>query len=78
MATALLKHPHPSVLPLRTLFFLAALTLALLLSATVNAEIYKYRDDDGRLIFVDDKDKIPSRYQEQKQPDTYILHFQVR
>ncbi len=43
------------------IFFACCISLAF--TATAGAEIYKYRDDSGRLIFVDDKDKIPTRFQ---------------
>jgi hypothetical protein len=38
--------------------------LLLLLPVDSKARIYKYRDADGRLTFVDDESKIPGRYQE--------------
>lgn len=42
-----------------------ALSMLLLIPASAFADIYKYRDESGRLIFVDDKDKIPARYHEE-------------
>jgi hypothetical protein len=44
------------------IFIVCCISLAF--SSTALAEIYSYRDDAGRLSFVDDKDKIPTRYQE--------------
>jgi len=42
------------------------LTILILLSApfTGSAEIYKYRDKDGRLNFVDEEHKIPAEYRD--------------
>lgn len=48
-------------LSIQSLFLLCILAL----SSTSTAGIYKYRDADGRLIFVDDENKIPAQYREE-------------
>ena len=47
--------------PTRILF---ACLLALSFAGSVSAEIFTYRDVNGRLVFVDDKDKIPVEFQQ--------------
>ena len=54
---------HGAAMPLllHTLF-----ALILLLASPFNslADIYKYRDANGRLTFVDDESKVPAQYRE--------------
>jgi predicted aspartyl protease len=47
-----------------TLQTLLILFILLATSLTGSAEIYKYRDSDGRLNFVDDQNKIPVEYRD--------------
>lgn len=50
--------------PMKTLLHsLFALILLLALPYDAMADIYKYRDANGRLTFVDDPGKVPSRFQ---------------
>jgi predicted aspartyl protease len=41
-----------------------AFSISIAIVPAASAEIYKYRDDNGNLVFVDDRDKIPPRHQE--------------
>lgn len=51
---------------MKRLFALLVLISGLLTSITpAQALIYKYVDDNGRLVFVDDESKIPPRYRQQ-------------
>ncbi|MEW5737088.1 MAG: retropepsin-like aspartic protease [Thermodesulfobacteriota bacterium] len=46
---------------------LAALALLLALAGAGDAEIYRYRDQEGRLFFVDGLDKVPEEYRREAQ-----------
>ncbi len=47
------------------LFYTSLIVFILLATPfTVSAEIYKYRDKDGRLNFVDDENRIPAEYRD--------------
>ena len=46
----------------RTNKIIALIAVTALDRGTAEAKIYKYRDDQGKLHFTDDKNKIPLRY----------------
>jgi predicted aspartyl protease len=54
---------HGAFMPL-LLHTLFALTLLLAIPFDATADIYKFRDANGRLTFVDDESKVPAQYRE--------------
>ena len=48
-----------------TVLLLSTLVLLLVVSGSPEAAIYKYTDESGRMVFVDDADKIPPRFRTQ-------------
>jgi predicted aspartyl protease len=61
---AFMDHEHGASMPL-LLHTLFPLLLLLAIPYDCMADIYKYRDANGRLTFVDDESKVPIQYREE-------------